>query len=305
MIFNKTGKLIRCNFKYKNMNINTVREYKYLGFMITPSGEITTGLKDLKNRALRAVNILRSKMGEYFRNDVTTTLKLFNAMIRPILLYMSDFWGNLKMPLNNPIEVCHMKFLKQLLGVQVQTTNIRVLLETGEIPISIEAKKISLKNWERIRSKKCNPLLQISYDNALQENLVWLNRIKEELSSIGLGNLYESGDGGIAEEFLQRQTDIFHQNAFAGINRENSKLRTYSTLKTEIGKEKYLTEIHNIKNRIALTKIRLSNHTLMIEKGRHLNIHKTKRICNFCPNVEDEFHFVIECKTYSAIRSQL
>ena len=43
----------------------------------------------------------------------------------------------------------------------------------------------------------------------------------------------------------------------------------------------------------------------MIEKGRHLNIHKTKRICKFCPNVEDEFHSVMECKTYSEVRLQL
>ena len=141
MIFNKTGKLIRRNFKYKGTDINTVREYKYLGFIITPSGEINTGLRDLKDRALRAIAILRAKMGEHFRKDFTITQKIFNVIIKPILLYLSDFWGNLKMPSNNPIEVCQMKFLKQLLGVQIQTTNIGVLLETGETPISIDAKK--------------------------------------------------------------------------------------------------------------------------------------------------------------------
>ena len=45
MIFNKTGKHIRKTFSFENTKIETVRSYKYLGFIITPSGEIKTGLK--------------------------------------------------------------------------------------------------------------------------------------------------------------------------------------------------------------------------------------------------------------------
>ena len=65
MVFNKTGKLIRRNFYCDNIIIETVREYKYLGFLITPSGEITTGLKDLKSRAIFALTQLRTKMGVF------------------------------------------------------------------------------------------------------------------------------------------------------------------------------------------------------------------------------------------------
>ena len=36
----------------KNEIVYTTNSYKYLGFVITPSGEITSGLKDLKDRAL-------------------------------------------------------------------------------------------------------------------------------------------------------------------------------------------------------------------------------------------------------------
>ena len=58
---------------------------------------------------------------------------------------MADFWGCLKIPSNNPIKIFQNKFLKQLLGVQVQTTNVGVLLETGRIPMSIYAKKVVQK----------------------------------------------------------------------------------------------------------------------------------------------------------------
>ena len=61
MIFNKTGRLIRRNFKINGTTIETVREYKYLGFLVTPSGEINSGIKDLRSRANKAIAHLREK----------------------------------------------------------------------------------------------------------------------------------------------------------------------------------------------------------------------------------------------------
>ena len=44
MIFNKTGRHIRKEFYLGNVKVKTTREYKYLGFKLTPSGEINSGL---------------------------------------------------------------------------------------------------------------------------------------------------------------------------------------------------------------------------------------------------------------------
>ena len=67
MIFNKTGRLLRRNFKYKNSIIETVREYKYLGFILVPSGSVVQGLNDLKSRGNRAIFQIKNKMSIYFR----------------------------------------------------------------------------------------------------------------------------------------------------------------------------------------------------------------------------------------------
>ena len=78
--------------------------------------------------------------------------------------------------------------------------------------------------------------------------------------------------------------------------------------KTSPGYEKYLDQITCLKMRTALTKFRISNHTLMIEKGRHSKpkVPKELRFCHFCPNsVEDEKHFLLVCPTYKYIRSDL
>ena len=53
LIFNKTGRLLRHPFYYNNVKLENVNKFKYLGFMITPSGEIKSGLNDLRDRALK------------------------------------------------------------------------------------------------------------------------------------------------------------------------------------------------------------------------------------------------------------
>ena len=56
--------------------------------------------------------------------------------------------------------------------------------------------------------------------------------------------------------------------------------------------EKYL-EVLNSKELNGLCRFRCSGHNLMIEKGRHLNIERSLRLCQFCNAnvIEDEYHF--------------
>ena len=307
MIFNKTGRHMRRNFFLGNEKVNTTREYKYLGFKITPSGEINSGICDLKDRALKGFFKLKKKMGPFFIKHPLVTMKLFQTLIKPILLYSSDFWGVLKMPKNNPLENLHMKFCKQLLGVQRQTTNIGVLLELGQIPLQIYAIKSAIKNWTRIAGQEtCNELLIKSYRFSLSKNLNWPSQVKQTLSKIGMMESFITKDNSTPLKLFQRLCDIFHQNSFSEISKDRSKLRTYNLIKTKIGMEDYLKINIGNKHRISLTKLRLSNHTLMIEKGRHLKLDRNQRYCPFCSNeVEDEIHFMITCKNYAAERYEL
>ena len=118
----------------------------------------------------------------------------------------------------------------------------------------------------------------------------------------------ETTSSNVNQIYFKRKSDIFHQNAFANISENSSKLRTYSLLKTEPGFENYLSDILSVKDRTALTKFRLSNHPLMIEKMRHLKPKPeiSERRCPFCPElVEDESHFLLTCKNFTAHRTPL
>jgi hypothetical protein len=306
MIFNKTGRLIRRNFYLGSIRLENVRCYKYLGLMITPSGEIKTALDDLRSRALKAYMSLKNKLGISFRDHVDDTTGLFDSLVKPILLYGSDFWGCLKLPRNNPIENLHMQFCRQLLGVQKNTTNNGVLLELGRTPLMLEAQRLSIKNWERIKDQNCNSLVTKSYENACEKMLDWNERIKKLISEHGMQYKLSENSSKISNAFSGRATDIFVQDAFSGISKPEAKLRTYSLIKYKFEREEYLEQIRNTKHRQTLTKFRLSNHKLMIETGRHIKLPKEKRICQVCNNgIEDEVHFLVKCNQYRTLNPYL
>ena len=209
------------------------------------------------------------------------------------------------MPKNNPIENAHMRFCKELLGVQRQTPNIGVLLELGRIPIMHYGKKNCIKNWSRIHILgKANEIVLLTHRMSLNCSLKWSQEAKCCLGKSGIGS--RSKSEGIFNMIFKRLMGTSYQEAFKDINRDGSKLRTFAKLKTAIGITKYLTHSRHIDSRIALTKIRLSNHDLMIEKGRHLGINKTERFCPFCTDiVESEEHFLLHCTTLSPLRATL
>ena len=172
--------------------------------------------------------------------------------------------------------------------------------------------KLGIKNWERIKQEKANPLLLASYRYAITEELPWISRVKLHLEENGLLSLFVNQYPAnkpqfIGKKLFQTLVDQFHQTAFETINKASSKLRTYALLKTRIGMEEYLTEIRNTSIRKQLSKLRLSNHRLAIEVGRHQGVHDPGlRHCTFCDEVaECEIHFLINCPVYSHLRAPL
>ena len=83
------------------------------------------------------------------------------------------------------------------------------------------------------------------------------------------------------------------------------KALSYILFKSDISLEPYLSQIKNPKLRNSISRFRMSNHMLMIEKGRHLRpkIEREKRFCfNCCSEIEDESHFLISCPIYIVLK---
>ena len=66
----------------------------------------------------------------------------------------------------------------------------------------------------------------------------------------------------------------------------------------------YLNKVQIRTNRRALTKLRLSSHRLLIERGRWLKIKHENRLCTECHVLEYEYHVECICLRYAELRNR-
>ena len=89
--------------------------------------------------------------------------------------------------------------------------------------------------------------------------------------------------------------------------KEKNKLRTYRLIKSDHNQAKYLSIVKDPHIRSSIAKLRLSCHSLMIERGRHMRLPLEARTCTKCTlhEIEDEFHAVMRCAAYKEERTSL
>ena len=137
---------------------------------------------------------------------------------------------------------------------------------------------------------------------------VWLNVNKLSLCNCGFAEVWYNQGVGYNEDFLkvvtQRIYDIYSQDWSAKLH-ESPSARTYILYKDALIFSKYISEIKIEKWRISLTRFRTNNHKLAIETGRWNKSPINERKCNFCLELEDEFHFLLECKLYITLRKRI
>ena len=147
--------------------------------------------------------------------------------------------------------------------------------------MTIAAQCRNVKFWLTLLIKNDYKLSQIAYNDIKWEEYkaFWSKKIKSLLEQIGLGDLWMKAhyeDIGIINIIRQRLKDIELQRWLSEINNDTrkdanqgNKMRTYRLFKTTDNYkcEDYLHQVTNTRHRIALTKLRLSNHKLAIETG--------------------------------------
>ena len=84
----------------------------------------------------------------------------------------------------------------------------------------------------------------------------------------------------------------------------SSKCILYKNLVDGFHIQYYLTKSLSMQCIKFLSKYRLCSHKLNIESGRFIQRVRNERICNLCDqnDIEDEFHFILKCPKYDALR---
>ena len=109
-------------------------------------------------------------------------------------------------------------------------------------------------------------------------------------------------------DILLNRTNVYDSLWTTSISHVQSKLRSYCLFKKEFCLENYVMMFGHI-DRSPFTKLRVSAHSLMIEKGHHFHpkIPPEQRLCKLCSlnEVEDEFHFMLKCTFYKDLRTKM
>ena len=165
MVFSRGNQKIKTTFTVDGNELENVKEFKYLGITIhKKSCSFTPTLKNLRIKATRALYALRSKVN--LNNlPIKVALKLFDSVIKPILLYASEVWepylnlGQEKWDYSD-IEKTYTQFLKQILGVNRTTTTIMVRGELNRHSLQEEILRRNINYANYIHNREMQPYVQ-------------------------------------------------------------------------------------------------------------------------------------------------
>ena len=307
-------------FIYNHKILLHAKQYKYLGVLFSPinkcnSNVFTDAYKHISTQAFKAVFKILRDTKHIGATPPNVALQLFDSLVLPILEYGSEVWFCNKEILD--IEKVQNKFLKIMLGVRNNTSNLATYGECGRFPLLLRQKVRVIKYWYRIINMDEGSIVKMIYNCLLSLHncgfKTWTSHVEKLLNETGFSfNWYrQTCDQSVINGF----TNCIYESYLNFWTSETSniencpKLRLYCTFKKDVYIEPYLLSLLDVKLRKVISQLRLGSHNLEIEKGRHQKpktpIHE--RLCKICKsddNIEDEVHFLMSCPAYDDLRQK-
>lgn len=314
MVFRKGGSLPQnLKFYYNDEELEIVNNFTYLGVVFTPRGVFTAAQKTLAGQARKAMFKLMKCFQSFVSLKPSVCFDLFDKMIRPVLMYCSEVWGFHKCP---NIEQLHVQYCKYILRVKRSTPNDIVLGEARRVDMGTLRCVRIVKYWLKILNMRPDRYVYRIYcllkDDCENGKTNWVSALKHVLYSCGLGEAWASqsviSDVAFMSLFRQRLFDMYKQNWGARLG-STTRGVFYLNINPEIDflhvSYSHFESVRWSNNMYDLIKLHTSSHRLAIESGRW---HKPQpialqdRLCILCNVLDDEFHFVLECRQHIDLR---
>ena len=310
VVFKKGGNLARREkWHYGETELEVVNGYTYVGLYFTNRLSTINMAEAMSTKAKCVLAQILNTFSELHYVPYHTFFKVFDSKISSILLYGSEIWGLKHM---SCIEKIHIYACKRYLNAPANSCNDAIMGDLARFPMFINTSKRCIKYWLRILQLPAHRYVRACYEMLKHfdqlGHINWVTHLRIHLFSNGFGYVWQmqgvSNETIFLNQYIQRVKDQYIQTWRLNCE-ESRKLNYYKIFKMNFSLESYITKIDVNKFRACLARFRSSSHSLMIEKGRHLNIDKHFRTCIYCETqIEDEYHFVIICPLYAEIRSK-
>ena len=125
------------------MNIEQVEEYKYLGFIISSTGDNMAHIRNIKNKSIGIIKTIIIKLNSLnLRRYFYECSKLFmNVMLRGSILYSIEMCYNLKEKELRQIERIEEEFMRKIFQTSRGCPITQLYLEYGQYPARFEIQK--------------------------------------------------------------------------------------------------------------------------------------------------------------------
>ena len=297
------------NFKYENEILNIVDRQTYLGLEMTSSGRYTYAREILSKKAYKVLATIKRFLSNSDTSAISIKNKLFDALVKPILLYGCEIWGpeilSYKTHFDkSTIEQVHIKFCKEALNTPWYTENTACRAELERYPLSIDIKASIFSYWQRLKHTAKNSLLCEAFQYATNYTTFFniLNngdsiRKYASESTLTQQNLKKAGYNN--KKSLRNEYARNWLEAQESVSLNSRAKFTHEEVKKHYQFEDYLNVITNPAHRISVTRLRVGAHALRIQTGKYENkgasIPVQEQTCLICNRnyIEDKQHFLM------------
>ena len=305
---------------YDGKSIEFVDSFKYLGIDLHCTQSFADAGLPRKESGQRALPAMLRRCRELGINDPLLQVKLFDALVQPVMMYAVEFWGAgdvLKGELAG--DLVHRAFLRGVLGVRSGTPSMAVLAEAGRYPLRVFAAEMLLKYWNRLVRMEDDRLVKRAFvvsaalagaTTCRSRHKSWAGQAAAVLESLSLPcdlaapAIVDVGRGvsTLQSAYLSSVTDS-----------ESSKVQQYLRMRDAVVPETYcmapyLKAVGGWRQRKRLTQLRTGSHWLAVEAGRRevAAVPRDQRLCRRCRSgeVDDEAHMVFRCAALSVLRRE-
>ncbi len=186
MIFQNKNTNIPNSFEqYKDIAIQNVKEYKYLGSLISSNGSLINSTLDMTKKARKVLFAAKSYTSDFIQIPVKVSCSVFDSLIQPILTYNAEisfmdhylkyYRAKLRAQKNGseidnctfidrtPFEKLHLSFCKNTLGTKKCSSNLATRAELGRLPVEAFIKTQAILYCATLFSNNINPLLKEAF----------------------------------------------------------------------------------------------------------------------------------------------
>ena len=145
------------DIKIYGSTIPVVEEYKFLGLYFDKKLNFIPHIRYLKNRCLKAMNLLKVVAHKDWGADCATLLKLYRSLVRSKLDYGCIVYGSARDSYLQSLDRVQNAALRICLGA-FRTSPIPSLhVEAGELPPDLRRQKLTLQFITKLKSNPSNP----------------------------------------------------------------------------------------------------------------------------------------------------